>query len=84
MKDKFLTFIIGFLVGAIIATSGFFIYSKMVKGDVSKSNMVQMNGNGQMNQPLNGNMENPPEKPNGDNSKEPPTKPDESSTNTNI
>jgi len=30
MKNRVLTFIIGILVGALIATGGFFIYSKVV------------------------------------------------------
>ena len=33
MKNRFLTFIIGILVGAIITTTGFLIYSR----DVAKS-----------------------------------------------
>ena len=34
MKDKVLTFIIGFLVGAIVATGGFYIYENFIKKDM--------------------------------------------------
>lgn len=81
MKGKILTFIIGFLVGAIIATAGFLIYSKTVANNSSQPEMMQMNGNGQMGQPS-GNMEEPPEKPSGDNGEQPPTKPEEANKNT--
>ena len=80
MKDKILPFIIGALVGAIIATTGFLIYNKTVKTNSNQPEMMQMNGNGQMMQPS-GNMEEPPEKPSGDNSEEPPTKPEDLNTN---
>lgn len=33
MKNKFLTFIIGMLVGAIITTIGFYFYTKNIKTD---------------------------------------------------
>ena len=62
MKNRILTFIIGILVGAILATAGFLIYSKSI-------NKNQMNkpfeNNGQMQRP-NGNMGEPPEKTQGD------------------
>lgn len=48
MKSKILPFIIGLLVGAIIATAGFLIYSKTVENNSSQSGMVEMNENGQM------------------------------------
>ena len=76
MKDKILPFIIGVLVGAIIATTGFLIYNKVTTKDSNQPEMMQMNGNGQMGQPS-GDMEEPPEKPSGDNGEEPPTKPDD-------
>lgn len=82
MKGKILTFIIGFLVGAIITTAGFLIYNKTVANNSNQPEMMQMNGNGQMGQPSE-NMEEPPEKPNGDNSVEPPVKPEDSNNNTN-
>ena len=55
MKDKILTFIVGFLVGAIITTMGFLIYNKVIGNNSKQPEMMQMNGNG--------NMEEPPEKP---------------------
>jgi len=62
MKNRILTFIIGVLVGAIITTAGFLIYSKSI-------NKNQMNkpfeNNGQMQRPS-GEMAEPPEKPQGD------------------
>lgn len=61
MKNKILPFIIGLLVGAIIATTGFLIYSKSVSSNSNQPIMMQMNGNGQKGDPP-GNMEQPPEK----------------------
>lgn len=83
MKNKILTFIIGFLAGAIIATAGFMIYNKTISNNTNQSEMMQMNERGTMQQPSNGNMEEPPEKPNGENGEEPPAKPDESNNNAN-
>lgn len=81
MKNKILIFIIGLLVGAIIATAGFLIYNKVNKNDVNQPEMMmQMNGNEQMQQ---GNMEEPPEKPSGDNGEEVPEKPDDLNNNIN-
>lgn len=81
MKGKILTFIIGLLVGGIIATAGFLIYSKTVANNSSQPEMMQMNGNGQMGE-QSGSMSEPPEKPDGDNNVEPLTKPEESNNNT--
>lgn len=77
MKEKILTFIIGLLVGAIITTTGFLIYNKTIVSDSNQTEMMQIDGNGQMNGQQPGNMEEPPEKPNGDKGEEPPTKPEE-------
>ena len=64
MKNRILTFIIGILVGAILATAGFLIYSKPInKNQNEMTNPFQ--NNGQMQRP-NGNMGEPPEKPQGD------------------
>lgn len=73
MKERILTFIIGFLVGAIIATSGFLIYSKTVIDNFKQPEMMQMNENEQMGQPLKS-MEEPPQKPSEDNGEETPKK----------
>ncbi len=62
MKDRILTLIIGMLVGAILATLGFFIYSKTLNSNMPK--MKQMDGNKQMQRPSDGNREEPPEMPN--------------------
>ena len=73
MKNKILIFIIGFLVGAIIATVGFYFYEKnnnSQEGMAPNGNMPQM-----MNQENGGT---PPQKPSGeqgDNQGTPPEKP---------
>lgn len=63
MKNRILTFIIGMLTGAIIMTLVF----SFIKQPINSGNMgnTPPNGNGQMYQP-NGNMEEPPAKPEGD------------------
>lgn len=63
MKEKICPFIIGLLLGAILATGGFLIYSKSVNNN---QNMPQMSNR----------MGEPPEKPEGDNGGEPPEKPE--------
>ncbi len=69
MKDKILLFIIGVLVGAIIATGAFYVYIK-TSNTTNTSRMGMPGGN-------------PPSMPSGQNG-EPPTKPGEnSSTNNN-
>ena len=42
--------------------------------NLNEFGMMPMEGNGQMGNPLNGGMEEPPEKPDGDNGEEPPEK----------
>ena len=64
MKNRILAFIIGILVGAIIATTGFLIYNKSINNNQNEM-MKQFENNGQM-QRTNGNMGEPPERPNGD------------------
>lgn len=84
MKGKILTLIIGILIGAIIATGGWYIYSKSNTTDVSmpsgeQGQMGDMQPGGQGGTDENGNsdMGTPPEKPDGDNSNStPPEKPD--------
>ena len=63
MKNRILTFIIGILVGAILATAGFFIYSKTINKNQNEMTKPFQN-NGQM-EPPNGNMGERPEKPQG-------------------
>ena len=78
MKDKIIFLIIGILIGAIITTCGFLIYNKSLSDNVTQT---EMNGNGQSGPPSNGNMGEPPAKPDGDNGEEPPANPDDSNSN---
>ena len=55
MKDKFIMFVIGLLVGAIIASGAFFVYT--IANNSSKCDIPQMQGPGGQ----------PPEMPNGQN-----------------
>lgn len=76
MKNKIVTFIIGMLVGAIIATGGFFIYQKInhpkgMQGDRPDRMMERRDG------------ETPPEKPDGEQG-EPPDKRDRQNTTSNT
>ena len=64
MKNRILTFIIGVLVGAIIATAGFLIYSKSVNQNPNEM-MMPTEQNEQMQRPE-ANMGNPPAKPEGE------------------
>ncbi|MBR3661302.1 MAG: hypothetical protein IKN63_05345 [Bacilli bacterium] len=70
MKDKIILFVIGVLLGAVIATGAFYIYTTTAKSCDYSSNNTQMNG-GQ-----------PPEMPSGQNSEngQPPEKPSDSKT----
>ncbi len=72
MKDKIILFVIGVLVGAVIATGAFYIYNK----SNNNCNNTQMNG-GQPPEMPSGFSGTPPEKPSGDNGM-PPSKPEES------
>lgn len=47
IKEKFIIFIIGFLIGAIVATSGCIIYNKITE----KNNMPFIQNSGNNNQP---------------------------------
>ena len=62
MKEKILTFIIGVLVGAIIATGGYYLYSK---NNNSKHGGMP-NGERPAMMGQNENMGTPPEKPSDD------------------
>lgn len=74
MKDKIMLFVIGILVGAIISTGAFFVYTKAT----SKCNT---NNNSQMKLPGG----NPPSMQNSQNDQkgEPPEKPEENNTQNN-
>ena len=82
MKDKIMFLIIGFLIGAITTTGGFLIYNKSLSNNnVAQPETMQMNGNGQIEPPSNGNMGEPPAKPDGEEQGEPPAKPETSNSN---
>ena len=81
MKDKIMFLIIGILIGAIITTAGFLIYNKSLSNNEAQPEMMQMNENGQSGPPSNGNMGEPPAKPDGENGEEPPTRPEDSNSN---
>ena len=65
MKNRVLTFIIGILVGGIITTTGFLIYSKTINKNIGHNERMTMMQNGQM-QPPNENMGEPPARTNGE------------------
>ena len=65
MKDKIILLVIGILVGAVIATGAFFVYTKAKSCDCS-SNNVQMNGGTPPSMPSGENGQ-PPEMPSGNN-----------------
>ena len=82
MKDKILLFIIGVLVGAVISTGAFFVYTKATTTCNTNSNgQMQMPGGNPPSMPNGQNSENgqPPEKPDGENG-QPPEKPSEGNT----
>ena len=78
MKDKIILFVIGALVGAVISTGAFYIYTTTTKSCDCSSSNTQMNGGQPPEMPSGQNSENGqlPEKPDGDNS-QPPEKPSE-------
>ena len=84
MKDKIILFVIGVLVGAIIATGAFYIYTSNTNSCDCSSNNTQMNGGQPPEMPNGQNGENgqPPEIPSGQNSEkgQPPAKPGENNT----
>ena len=79
MKDKILLFVIGVLVGAVISTGAFFVYTKATTTCNTNSNsQMQMPGGNPPSMP-NGQNGQPPEKPDGENG-QPPEKPSEGNT----
>lgn len=79
LKDKIIIFIIGLLVGAVIATGAIFIYSKTTTCNTTNNSQMQMPGGNPPSMPSGENSENgqPPEKPDGEN-EQPPEKPSDS------
>ena len=69
MKEKIMLFVIGVLVGAVISTASFYVYTNTKSSDCSSSN-TQMNN------------QQPPEMPSGQNSgnAQPPEMPNTNST----
>lgn len=82
MKDKILVFIIGVLLGAVVATSVFFIYEKNNSGSqTNESQNIQMRDGETPPEMPNGERpdgETPPEMPNGErpDGETPPDKPE--------
>ena len=66
MKEKIMLFVIGILLGAVIATGAFYVYTKTVSSCECTSNNTQMPGG------------TPPSMPDGQNN-EPPAKPSDNS-----
>ena len=61
MKDKIILFVIGVLVGAVISTGAFYVYT--ITSNNTNSGNTQMNG-GQPPEIPSGNSGQPPEMPN--------------------
>lgn len=80
MKNKILILIIGILIGAIITTSGFLIYNKLVIRNSKEQEKMQMDENREMKSPSNGNMREQPSKSNGGTPLEKPS----NSKNSNV
>ena len=90
MKEKIIIFVIGLLVGAVISTGAFFVYSKATTCNNMNNNQTMQMPRGappsMQNGQSNGN-EGPPEKPSGDNNdnSQAPEKPNnENSQNNNT
>ena len=66
MKDKLIIFIIGVLVGAVICTGAFYVYTTTTNNTDNQGEMMQGGTPPQMP-----NGETPPEKPSGDNTNPP-------------
>ena len=70
MKDKIILFIIGVLVGAVISTGAFYVYTTTNNSNnANNSGTMQMTGGNPPSMPNGQNNENgqPPEMPNGNN-----------------
>lgn len=80
MKEKIMYLIIGIFVGAIITTSGFLIYNKLI----AKNSNMPINAGEQMERPNMGNGEEPPARPDENNIGEQSTKNQSSNNNTNT
>ena len=74
MKDSILVFIIGLLLGAVISTGAFYVYSTTTNTCNNNNQSMEMGGGNQ------GQMGEPPEKPDGE-AGQPPEKPESESEN---
>ena len=74
MKDKFLLFVIGVLMGAVISTGAFYVYTKTATTCNNNTQTQQMPGGGQ-----------PPEMPNGQSNQngQPPEMPNDQNNGQN-
>lgn len=72
MKDKIMMFVIGVLVGAVITTGIFFVYTKINSCNSNNLPQPQMNGGNPPSMPGGQNTENgqPPEKPSDSNTQD--------------
>ena len=68
MKDKFILFVIGLLLGAVISTGAFYVYTTTANSCNCGNQNTQMNGGS------------PPEMPNGENG-QPPEMPNNNTNN---
>lgn len=78
MKEKIIIFVIGLLIGGIIASGAFLVYTNVTNTSNCNVQNIGMNGGTPPEMP---NRENgtPPEKPDGNNN-EPPAKPNDNNT----
>lgn len=69
MKNKFIVFVIGLLLGAVISTGTFYVYTTTSDKCSDSTTNTQMNGGQPPEMPSGQNSENgqPPEKPSDDN-----------------
>ena len=86
MKDKFIFFVIGLLLGAIISTSAFYVYSKSINTQMPMNNgnppSISSDSSNDSNQPpdmpSNDSNQSNDQSSGGNNNSQPPEKPDDS------
>lgn len=84
MKDKIFLFIIGVLIGAVISTGSFYIYTTTINKCDCSNQSTQVEGGSPPEMPGDSKNGQPPEKPSGDNNEQPPEKPSENNTQENT
>ena len=83
MKDKIILFVIGLLVGAVIATGAFYVYTTTTNSCSNNQNTKVISGQPpEMPSGGQGERREPPEKPNGENGKS-SEKPSDNNTQSN-